>query len=426
MANAIAAEGLEPHAARLLFEAWLSRLSHEQLGLEGCQVRETVATRTVVSGDATGAHFTVSEFGLNVELETSVNVAQEDALRVIDAALSRVASRDLGGVVVYQAELAIQPFDFRSPMHFMRTLGDQVHVEGSRRLSNVALLDFPEGLLADAPVEGILFLPPSTISVTIFTPGPCESGFTAQGAAGLTEVVAAICAFATGRPVKFEIPPFALGEDASRGALACQYDMSIQTLARDSISLDIFGDLAMLGGTDAMLRARGSLLAYHAALSQTSPDVAVMLLVTSMEALIAPRPLWGRNKVTTRFIKAILELCSGAVDEIIRHPNVGQAFGYTKKGGLARQRKEMLEMIYEARSIPTHTGPSLSQYGGFDLTSDGGVRVALLSDLARAALLSYLKAPRSFLIGNTVFETSSEEHSEPGGVDSDSSGRIRE
>jgi hypothetical protein len=404
MAKTIDAEWIEPQGATLLFEAWLSRLSHEQLGLDGSQVGQSGVTRTVVCGDATGAHFAVRESGLEVELETSVDVAEEDALRIIDAALSKVASRDLGGVIVYRTELAIQEFDFFSSTHFMRALGDQVHVEGARRLAGVALLDFPEGLLASEADPGLIFLPSSEVPLTVFAEGPVQSNFTAMAAAGLTEVVAAICAFATGRPVRFEVPRFALDENASREALSRQSDVSIPNLARDSISLDIFGDLAMVGGTDAILRARGSLLAYHAALNQSSPDVAIMLLVTSMEALIAPRPPWGKSKVTVRFIKAILDLCPDAVDDIIEHANVGQAFGYVKKGKRARQRKEILDLIYEARSIPTHTGPSLARSGVFDLASSGSMRVALLSDLARAALLSYLKAPRSFLVGNPALE----------------------
>jgi hypothetical protein len=164
--------------------------------------------------------------------------------------------------------------------------------------------------------------------------------------------------------------------------------------------LDVFGELQARGGVDAMLRLRGSLLAYHAALRQTSADVAVMLFVTSIEALTSPRALWGKEKVTQRFVKSLIELCPNAVDALLGHANVEEAFGYARKGGLARQRRELLELIYETRSLPTHAGLGLSGPFMAIVGSTQSIRVALLSDLARAAILSFLHAPRSSIIGH--------------------------
>lgn len=404
MARVIEARLMGSEEARLLFEAWVKRFARDVLGLEGGHTGLVAGTRTVVYGGSPGAYFSVKESGLEVTLHASMDVDEEAALQIIDAALAKVAAHDFGGVVVYQTELAVQEFNLLSPMHFMRTLGDQRHIEGPHRLSGVALLDFEEGSLATARPPEFLFLPSARVQVTLFIGGPIESQYTATAVAGVTEAIAAVCAFAAGRPVTFAIPAFALDDDASRIALERQADQSIPTLQRDAVSLDLFGDLAMIGGADAVWRARGSFLAYHAALDQTSPDVAVMLLVTSMEALIAPRASWGKSRVTTRFIKAIIDLCPDAVDRIIQHNNVGEAFRYVKKGGIAKQRNDILELIYEARSIPSHTGLSLSRSGIFDMASGGSMRVALLSDLAQAALLSFLQAPRSFVIGNPAFD----------------------
>jgi hypothetical protein len=401
MVTAINPLGLDPDLAALMFESWLLKLSEDSLGFSSHSAGGTERPRRFTSGDPTGPHFVVEiAEDLVVTLTECVEVEQAQVRALIDNALARVAAHDLGGTVVYGSDMEIQTLDIGGDalIHFMRILGDQVHIEGPRRLSDVAILDFQEGLLADAPTGALLFAP-SKVQVWIFAKGPTASDLTSRAATGAAEVIAAICAFATGRPVRFTVPMFPVDEEKTLAAIARQTDPNILGLARDGVSLDIFGDLAAVGGPDATLRARGSLLAFHAALHQTSPDVAVMLLITSVEALISPRATWGKTRVTQRFITALIELCPEAVDEMVNHLNVGQAFGFSKRGGVRRQRRELLTLIYDARSLPTHTGLGLTRTGLFDLGSGGSMRVALLSDLARAALLNYLQAPRSWIIG---------------------------
>ena len=292
--------GLNDEAARLLFEAWVHRLSTERLALLGQSSGGSAssADRTATFGDHLNEHFVLHMSGLDITDVTSVGVSNDDIQAIIEDASARIAARDTGEPVIYQMEVRLRPVDFMS-VHFMRTLGDRIHIEGSRRLADAALLDFEQGLLADAPAEGVLFAPPSKVQVTIFAPGPVPSEFSQRAAAGTAEIVAAICAFATGRPVEYHVPLFPLptdDKDATAKALARRADPTILTLARDHISLDVFGDLAALGGEDALLRVRGALIAYHAALTQTITDVAVMLFVTSIEALISPRPEWGSRR----------------------------------------------------------------------------------------------------------------------------------
>jgi hypothetical protein len=218
--------------------------------------------------------------------------------------------------------------------------------------------------------------------------------------------VSAICTLALGRVVSGDgFALFPAEPEKAQEAQALRYDPEILTLARDSISLDIFGDLAARAGADGMLRVRGALLSYQAALEQRSPDVAVMLLVTSIEALIAPRPAWGKGKVTKRFIRATEELCPDAVDGLVNHANVEQAFMLKLRGNAQRRRRELLDTIYTLRSNPTHTGlgPTVSE-ALLHFGDSGGMRVALLSDLARGALLAYLVAPRSSLIGHPLID----------------------
>jgi hypothetical protein len=188
-------------------------------------------------------------------------------------------------------------------------------------------------------------------------------------------------------------------------ATSARHDPKILGLARDHVSLDVFEDFASRGGLEGVLRVRGSLLSYHAAMHQASPDVAVILMATGMEALTTPAQPWGKEKVTKRFIEGTIELCPEAVDAALAHANVEEAFAYQKRGGQNRQRKELLDRVYELRSTPSHAGLGLSGGAGLVmLDQPESMRVAIMSDLARAALLAFLQAPRSFLIGHPMFD----------------------
>jgi hypothetical protein len=403
--------GLPDDAARMLFEAWVHELSKERLGLAQAGSSQGSGVRTASFGDPTNNHFGLRWSGLDVEVTEAVGVDQDVVQTILEDASARVAAADFGDTVVYRVEMKLSRLDpISGALHFARILGDQVHIEGSRRLANVVLLDFEEGLLANTPEPPQPFAPPSQIQVAIFAPGPGPSDWSRKLAEEITELVAAICALATGRPVEYAVPLLFPAENAdAEQALGRRYDPAILGLARDSISLDPFGDLQALGGPDAALRVRGALLAYHSALKQTSPDVAVMLFVTSIEALISPRHEWGKQKVTQRFVKTMVELCPEAVDELLAHANVEEAFAYRKKGGVNRQRRELLERIYETRSTPTHTGLGSSPMT-MALMSGGAetMRVALLSDLTRSAILNFLTAPRSSLIGHPTVDPPNE------------------
>ena len=337
------------------YEADRKRLGFEQRGWSGEN-----EDRTLTIGDPQNSHFVVHRSGLDVDPAASTGVDEDVIRAIIEDSLTTVAAQDFGESVVCQTEMTLPAFNFMSgATHFMRTLGDQAPIEGSRRLSDVVILDFEEGILADAPSDGLLFVPESKIQVTIFAPGPAYSALAQQFTPGAVEMIAAVCAFAAGRPVEyFGHALFPAPAEVAEAAMARRHDWQISGLARDHIYLDVFVALQALGDFDAVLRVRGALLAYHAALKQTSPDVAVMLLVTCIEALISPRHEWGKQKVTNRFHKSLVELCPQAVDELLGHANVEQAFEYRKRGGPRRQQRELLERIYETRSIPTHTGLS--------------------------------------------------------------------
>ena len=401
----ITLSGHLPVVARAgLFDAWVVRLASEQFGFAQYGSGAVDGGLRGSYGDPAGAHFNVLVKDGVAVLETAEGISVDAVEGVLVEAASRVAAGDLGSTVVYTTELTVKTFDIMDAAQFMRMLGDQVHIEGARRLGGAVILDFPEGLLENAPLGGFFFAPETKVKATIFVDGPTESSFTKQIAAGVTEVTAALVAVAGGRPVEYFHPQFEAKPDEIRDALPRRYDQSILGLARDSVTLDIMDYLFSIGGEDAVLRARGSVLAYHAALTQKVPDVAIMLMVTSIEALIAVNRPWAKDKVTKRFISSMIELCPSTVDATLAHANVGEAFGFVPHGGTARQRKELVNEIYSVRSRPTHTGLGLTPAMMTGMAGAPMMRVALISDLARAALLAFIQAPRSSLVGHPAID----------------------
>lgn len=393
----------------LLFTAWVQALAEQRLSLNQHGTGGTSdGGRTYSFGDLSASNFVLlaspnGEWSLHSHQE----VSELDIEAIVAGALERLTAGDFGGGVIYQTTLQTSAFDMSrvSMQHFMRILGDQVHIEGHRRLGDSVLLDFLPEAAKDAETTP-LFAPPTDVKVTIFVPGPVASELTQRAAAGAVEIVAAICALALGRVVSVPLMVFPAQAEDGAAANAFRYDLSVPGLARDGISLDVFGEFSGLGGAEGIVRVRGALLSYHAALQQASPDVATMLLVTCLEALIVPRPEWRKDKVTKRFIDTIDELCPDVVDAVVNHANVEQALGYTRRGGARARRRQLLDQVYSLRSTPTHAGISPSGMAMFSLLSEPGtVRVALLSDLARGALLRFIQAPRSSLIGHPLLET---------------------
>jgi hypothetical protein len=392
----------------LLFAAWVQSFAEVQFGLQqhgGGPTADGAATHSF--GSPTGANFSLRRsVNGSWSLASAHQISEGDIAAIIETSKERLAAGDFGGDVVYQTSMHVPAFAITQVMmsNFMRILGDQVPIAGMRRLGSRVLLEFtpipPENIQAPQ-----LFAPETNIKITIFAPGPAASDLTQKISSGVLEFVAGICSLALGRVVEPELMIFPAKPEDATEARARRFDNSILNLARNGISLDVFDEFAALGGADGLLRVRGTLLSYHAALQQSSPDVALMLLVSSLEALIVPRASWRKDKATKRFIEGIEKLCPEAVDSLVHHANVEQAFGYRQKGGPAARRRQLLNQIYELRSTPAHSGLGLSSAGMLSmLVEPGTMRVALLSDLARGALLAFLQAPRSSLIGHPMFE----------------------
>lgn len=397
--------------SELLFIAWVQFHAFNRFEFSQYGTGNPAAMKTTYSfGNPTEKNFVLQRSeNRKWSLQSSEGIAENDIREIINAAVARLSAEDFGDTIVYQTELEAKAFTISNVSNFMRWLGDQVFINGSRRLGSRVLVDFLPESPKDPNVPQ-LFAPRTSVKVTLFVPGPIACGLTNTIASGMAEVVAAICALALGRVVDLPLAVFPANPKDSEEAHRRRGDPSILGLARDGISLDVFDEFTALGGEDGMMRVRGAFLSYHLALQQANPDVATMLFVSSLEALIVPRAEWRKEKATKRFIMDIDRLCEPVVESMVNHPNVEEAFAYKKKGGPKARHRQLLDRIYELRSVPSHSGISLSGIGMISIFGNqGNMRVALLSDLARGALLSFLQAPRSSLIGHPMFEQGTNE-----------------
>ena len=178
-------------------------------------------------------------------------------------------------------------------------------------------------------------------------------------------------------------------------------DPNIGTLTRNGVILDIYEDLFSRGGLESVNRVRNALLSYDSAIRQHREQAALILYVVAAECLTNPFQPWKTERLTTRFIKFFDELMPDDLDAIVQHGNFEAAFGITRGSRSARAlRREFLDAIYSQRSEPVHEGLSASFQGMAGMGSPAHLRRALASQFAQNAILRFLEAPRTTLIGH--------------------------
>ncbi len=335
--------------------------------------------------------------------------------RVVDAivprAVDRVERGDFGGVVWYSTELHELEFKLSSSSFmgpFLQRLGSQTRIAGWRRLGTSILLEFTEDLPADWDKKTALFAPKAVVHIHIAVPGPCAGHFSSYLVHGVVETVAAICTFALGRSVALPFVVFPAKSEMLPQLAARQTDHEVLTLARKHVSLDIVSPLATPGGSELFARTRAALMTFDAAVRQERDSVACILYVVAAECLATPYTEWRHSKLTKRFIEFFDELMPTDLDQIVAHGNFEEAFGIRRGTRSARAlRRDFLDRIYDYRSGQLHEGlrPSYRGLGvGFDTGDE--VRRGLFADFAEGAILRYLAAPRTSLIGHPAFELS--------------------
>jgi hypothetical protein len=121
--------------------------------------------------------------------------------------------------------------------------------------------------------------------------------------------------------------------------------------------------------------------------------------------------VWRDAKSTKRFIEFFRELIPTELDKMIDHGNFEAVFQIRRgKRSYSALRRELLAQIYDFRSGHVHAGlrPSYREFAS-GLPSWDAIRRILFAEFAEAAILGYLKSPRSSLIGHPAFDTTTYE-----------------
>lgn len=65
--------------------------------------------------------------------------------------------------------------------------------------------------------------------------------------------------------------------------------------------------------------------------------MAIILLVSAVEAILSPTRDWRKERPVARFVKAVDEYVPDIADEILNHANFVLAFGYAPRGTQERR-----------------------------------------------------------------------------------------
>lgn len=399
---------LDMQAQRMLVVDWFSRLAAERgfvFGQRGAS-REAFTLGDPRTFQVT-AHFTDTPPFLT--FVASDRNRQDIVDAIVPQAIRRVENGDFGGHVWYSAELHETElkltFPFSGP--FFHRLGSQTRIVGWRRLSADVLLEFVENIPDGWGDKHEIFAPKAVVHVHIAAPGPCEGHWSTRLAHGILETVAAICTFALGRPVVLPQTVFPAQAEMVSELDGRRADARIGTLARKAVGLDIFTPLAIPGGFEFFSRARAALLTFDAGVHQERDAVACILFVVAAECLTTPNARWRHSKLTKRFMDFFEELMPGDLDQIVAHGNFEEIFDIRRGARTAAAlRRRLLDRVYDYRSGHLHQGlqPSYERLSAAMDPTDA-VRRGLFAEFAEAALLKYLSAPRSSLIGHPGLES---------------------
>lgn len=325
---------------------------------------------------------------------------------LVNRAVKRIEQLDLGGVVWYSADLKEVSLDLTEASRLgtlLERLGGQVPIVGWRRLGTDVLLEFQEDPAEMPEKSDRLLLSPALVHAHVVAPGPIHGHFSSHISHQVMELVAAICGFALGRPVHLPHALFPSDDEDVEGLNERRTDRDILTLARQSVSLDIFRFARVEGGGELFERVRSALLTFDGAMRQGHDAVATLLYVVAAESLMTPNTPWKKKRATARF-RWFLEddLIRERLNTTVNQESFERLFGI-RRGSRTQSslRRRLLERLYAYRSNWVHEGldPNYQPFGvgfGPEISNRrSGVR-----DLVETAIVRFLSVPRSSLIGH--------------------------
>ena len=380
---------------RLLFANWVQSLLTERFGLHGTQGTWEFLI------DQAGRKVVLDIMPPAFQLRWSSSDEDRPAVEaIIEEAWRRTRARDLGPGTWFRTRFTSQVGWSTDVYHLQVTRFVMEHRQrrysGRFRFTDEVLLEFEQRQSNPGPINP----PDFTVNVTLRAPGPGPGPFTTKSVNDAATILRAATAYWTAAFLEHEpgglVFP-AKQEDVAAAQLHLS-DPAVEYIAAEGIALGPrISEFAASGAGDFELfqRALGGLYAYEQALNQASEYVAIVMLVSAIEALSIPNTGWEGKRKVARFIDFVVSSAPATLNQVIVHNNFPQAFGNR------RSQTKFLNEIYSRRSRPLHTGFLQHNVEGFfgDLTG-APMRVALISGLVRDCIASFFAFPFSSLIGH--------------------------
>ena len=155
--SAISGSNWPDEMANGIFIQWCIHLATTELGLTQWSGPSKPTGSVTFSNPAAGRSFTVSPaVPLSWKVTEILDIDSEDIRSVVALAAAKTRTNDSGAALVYQVtmECPTPPLDGDKILNMFRMMGDQVPITGSRRLSDVALLDFSQNPPPQPQISG--------------------------------------------------------------------------------------------------------------------------------------------------------------------------------------------------------------------------------------------------------------------------------
>jgi hypothetical protein len=232
-----------PYAAGLASQ-WIQKLILARFRVVGWGSQGPwLGVRTHTFGNPPEPHFTmeIDDEAKEWHLVSISDLPVPELLDILESAITKAEAGDTGDDIVYRFHLGMERIrsTWKHMIDSQRSLEDQVRVSGTYRLGTHAVLEFSEQILSEIE-EHLPLAPPAVITVDLFVPGPADGPVSNPLAAFMAELIAALCAIATGRPI---LPPDSVheaGATESEIAKERRSDPSIPPLQREGVPLDVF------------------------------------------------------------------------------------------------------------------------------------------------------------------------------------------
>jgi hypothetical protein len=380
---------------RLLFANWVQSLLTERIGLHGTQGTWEFlidqAGRKVVLDIPSPAY----------RLRWSSSDEDRPAVEaIVREAWRRTRKRDLGPGTWFRTRFTSQVGWYTEVYNLQATRFMMEHRQrrysGRFRFTDEVLLEVEQRKSNPGPINP----PDFTVNVTLRAPGPGPGPFTTKSVEDAATIVRAATAYWTAAFLEHEPGGLFFPAKPEDDATAQRHlsDPAVEYIAAEGMAIGprIF-EFAAAGNDNFELfrRALGGLHAYEQALNQLSEYVAIVMLVSAVEAMSIPNTTWDGRRKTARFIHFVVNSAPATLDQVIAHNNFPNAFGNR------RSPRKFLNEIYSRRSRPLHTGVlQHSVEGGFGDLRAAPMRIALISGLVRDCISSFLACPFSSLIGH--------------------------